>query len=177
MAIVIESSYGKTIGLPGYSSHKFLVSVKSEVTDLGDVPAEARRIYQILQESVDSQITNPGYVPTAGGESTKAAAAATNGNGDGHGNGNGNGTHAAWKCSDKQRELIVRIIDENGLDRSEVNQLACDRFGASVPALNRLQASGLIDELLERYGGRPAPRQRGVPFRRGGVVAAGRGRS
>ncbi len=173
MAIVIESSYGKTIGLPGYSSHKFLVSVKSEVTDLGDVPAEARRICQILQESVDSQITNPGYVPTAGSESAKAPAA-TNGNGNGHGN--GNGTHAAWKCSDKQRELIVRIIDENGLDRSEVNQLACDRFGASVPGLNRLQASGLIDELLERYGGRPAPRQRGAPFRRGGAIA-GRGRS
>lgn len=31
MAVIIESSYGKTIGLPGYSSHKFTLSIKTEV--------------------------------------------------------------------------------------------------------------------------------------------------
>jgi len=34
-----------------------------------------------------------------------------------------------------------------------VDELAKDRFGVGVRQLNRLQASGLIDELLERHGG------------------------
>jgi len=44
-------------------------------------------------------------------------------------------------------------VRENDLDRREVDDLAKERFGAGVRQLNRLQASGLIDELLERHGG------------------------
>lgn len=55
MAIIIEPSYGKTIGRPGYSSHKFLVSERSEASPVEVVPVEAERVYRILQESVDRQ--------------------------------------------------------------------------------------------------------------------------
>ena len=59
-----------------------------------------------------------------------------------------------WACSSKQRELIEKIVRENDLDRREVDDLAKGMFdGAGVRQLNRLQASGLIDELLERHGG------------------------
>jgi hypothetical protein len=61
---------------------------------------------------------------------------------------------SAWACSPKQRDLIEKIVRENDLDRREVDDLAKEMFdGTGVRQLNRLQASGLIDELLERHGG------------------------
>ncbi len=157
MSIHIELAYGKKLGLPEYSSHNFSVSLKAEVARLEDVPGEVERVYQILQASVDEQIVSPGFVP--GGE---ARPSARNG-------GNGNGDTKPWKCSDKQRALIVKIVDENKLDRVEVEQLAVTRFGHGVAVLNKLEASGLIDELLGkagRTGGRKDGAVRSYPQRR-----------
>jgi hypothetical protein len=41
---------------------------------------------------------------------------------------------------------------ENNLADSEVDHLARQRFGAPVSQLNKMQASGLIDALLDQYG-------------------------
>jgi hypothetical protein len=66
-----------------------------------------------------------------------------------------NGNHGpAWKCSDKQRDFITSLVIEHDLDRHEIDDLARERFGAPVIGLNKLQASGLIDELIERTGGK-----------------------
>ena len=146
MAVLIESSYGKTIGLPGYSSHKFNLSIKTEVADLSRIGEEAERVYQLLQKAVDDQMVNTGLVPSESGNREL-----TDG-GRAHVNGNGSSGMDRWNCSDKQRELILRIVDENHLDRKEVDELARTRFGAGVKELNKLAASGLIDELLEKYG-------------------------
>ena len=155
MAILIEMQYGKKLGLPEYSSHNFSVSLKAEVARFEDVPGEVERVYQILQTSVDGQIVNAGYVP---GE--EPAVPARN---------NAKDDERPWKCSDKQRALIVKIVDEGKLDRVEVEQLAVNRFGHGVALLNKLEASGLIDELLgktSRDGGkrdgvvRPFPQRR-----------------
>ena len=147
MAILIEMQYGKKLGLPEYSSHNFSVSLKAEVARLEDVPGEVERVYQILQTSVDGQIVNAGYVP---GKDQPAPA-----------RNNGNADSTPWKCSDKQRALIVKIVDEGKLDRAEVEQLAVNRFGHGVALLNKLEASGLIDELLGKTG-RPSERQAGA---------------
>ena len=147
MAVNIELTYGKKLGLPGFSSHQFAVSIRAEVPNLEAVHAEVARVYGILQSSVDQQIVNSGFVP--GGE-VKAPA----------GNGN-NADSTPWKCSDKQRALIVKIVDEGKLDRAEVEQLAVNRFGHGVALLNKLEASGLIDELLGKTG-RPSERQAGA---------------
>jgi urease gamma subunit len=45
--------------------------------------------------------------------------------------------------------LTLRITDEHRLDKNKVEQLANDRFAKGVKNLNKLQASGLIGELLE----------------------------
>ncbi len=66
-----------------------------------------------------------------------------------------------WQCSDKQRELIERIVREHNLDKAEVEALAVELHGHGVKSLNRLAASGFIDELLERHGGRKRNGQRG----------------
>ena len=46
-------------------------------------------------------------------------------------------------------------MDENQLDKNDIEQLALDRFGKGVKQLNKLEASGFIEELFERH-----PRQR-----------------
>lgn len=55
-------------------------------------------------------------------------------------------------CSDKQKELILKLVEQHGLDKQEVEALAKEMFALPVKNLNRLQASGLIEELLERHG-------------------------
>jgi hypothetical protein len=146
MAIHLEANYSKKLGLPGYSSHQYSVTVKTEVSDTAQVQAESNRLYALLQSCVDRALKNPGFVPETG--------ASRNGhNGSAH-QANGNGGEA-WACSQKQRDLIIKIVEENKLDKNQVEALAQDRFGKSVRSLNRLQASGLIDELLTQTGGTP----------------------
>ena len=140
--ITLEANYSKKIGLPGFSSHQFSVSLKTELTDLAQVPQESARLYAQLQQSVDHSIQQIGHLP------------GTNSNGNGHTNGNGHSAPAPdkWSCSVKQRNLIAKIITEHTLNRTAVDRLAQDRFGKPAQALNKLEASGLIDELLEQTG-------------------------
>ena len=166
MAVIIESSYGKTIGLPGYSSHKFNLSIKTEVSDLAQIAPEAERVYTLLQQAVDDQMAHPKFLPGANGTNGAPHPHGSNGNGT-NGNGtNGNGSGDYWNCSDKQRDLILKIVAENHLDKAEINELARLRFGAGVKELNKLAASGLIDELLEKYGG-PASGKGGRRYQNG----------
>jgi hypothetical protein len=156
--ITLEANYSKKIGLPGYSSHQFSITLKSELTDVSQVEQESARLYDVLQNSVDSNIQQVGFLPTEAKP---------------NGNGNGNGHQRAvrpaeepWKCSDKQRELILKVITENKLDKNNVEQLAQDRFGKGVKELNKLEASGLIEELFEQTGqGKP----RNQRFAKGGA--------
>ena len=145
--ITLECNYSKKLGLPGYSSHQFSITLRTEIADLTQVQGESSRLYKLLQEGVDTSIKEVGYLPT------------TNGNGSNgqRGNGNGNGTAQApaqdvWNCSDKQKNLIQKIVTEHKLDKANVETLAQDRFGKGVKALNKLEASGLIEELLEQTG-------------------------
>jgi hypothetical protein len=65
-----------------------------------------------------------------------------------------------WRCSEKQQSLIERIVDEHQLNWQELNSLAHARFEKSVTELNKLEASGLIDELLEKHGRGSTPNGR-----------------
>ena len=144
--ITLECNYSKKLGLPGYSSHQFAITLRTEIADLNQVQAESARLYKLLQEGVDTSIKETGYLPT-------------------NGNGNGNGQRAgqsstggstqgtdAWNCSGKQKDLILKIVEEHKLEKAKVEGLAQDRFGKTVKALNKLEASGLIEELLEMTG-------------------------
>ena len=135
--------------MPEYSSHDFNVSLKVEVANLEDIHAEVERVYRILQTSVDQQIVNPGFVP---GNERPAASNAPRSD--------------AWRCSDRQKELILKLVDEHKLDRNEVDQLAHDRFGHGVTQLNKLEASGLIEELFQRTGNGRANGSRARPPQR-----------
>ena len=174
MALKLTANYSKRLGLPGYSSHQFAVTVETEISNINDVAGESSRLYQSLQQSVDEEIQHTGFVPDNGyGMEGK-----TNGNGNGHtnrsnGNGNGNGhtngNGEGWTCSDKQRDLILKLVDEHQLDKGQVDDTSRDMFGVGVRELNKLQASGLIERILDEHGGgrktsRP-PRNNGAPKR------------
>ncbi|MCB1085487.1 MAG: hypothetical protein KDM63_00455 [Verrucomicrobiae bacterium] len=159
MAIKLIGNYAKRLGLPGYSSHQFSVSVEIELSDAGNIQGEAARIYHLLQDAVDREIQDTGFVPGHDyGEVTLnhgPESQTRNGNGrsNGHHRANGsNGGEDRWSCSDKQKEFILKLVNENDLDRDTVEQTALDRFGVGVRQLNKLQASGFITELLESCG-------------------------
>ena len=190
MAITLEANYAKKLGLPNYSSHQYSVTIRTELTDLSQVEAESARLYRTLQDAVDREIQAVGFMPDAstyGMNHTPAGNGAGeqhrsggNGNGNGHaspraenGNGAANG-NAPWRCSQKQREFVERIVREHQLDKRDIEALAVEMFGAGVKELDRLQASGLIDELLERYANKPRGQKR--PYRRERVPANGGGR-
>lgn len=159
MALKLIANYSKRLGLPGYSSHQFSVCVETEISNIDDVASESSRLYDTLQQSVDEEIQRTGFVPDQGygiteqtpANTARPLPAATNGS-NGHGS-NGHTNGDGWHCSDKQRELILKLVAQHDLDKQEVEQLSHEMFGATIKDLNKLQASGLIDRMLENYGG------------------------
>jgi hypothetical protein len=147
--IKLIANYSKRLGLPGYSSHQFSVSIETELVTTDDVAAESHRIYELLQNSVDEQIQHTGFIPPTdygmvGSSPTTSAPASSRQSTSGA---------ARWKCSDKQRDLIENLVAEHNLDKTQVESLAVERFGKGVRLLNKVEASGLIDELIDTYGG------------------------
>ena len=168
MAIKLSANYSKKLGLPQYSSHSFSASVEVELTDISQVEQEIQKLYELLQHSVDQEIQNVGFIPSA-----------NNGNGNGHAhqnnnartyqlNGNGrqqvNGHQQprangdSWNCTDGQRGFLLRIISDNKMEKQEAEDLAIQLFGIGVKQLNKMQASQLIEDLLVKVG-KPATRQ------------------
>ncbi len=171
MALTLEANYSKKLGLPNFSSHQFSVTIKTEVTDPAQVQGESTRLYGLLQTCVDREMQKPGYLPD-----TTAVPIRPIGHGNGHGNGNGHGGKGhgeAWACTEKQQELILQLIEEHHLDKNVVEQLAQDRFGRGVKALNKLEASGLIDELIAQHGGNNPPPPGRRSYRGGRYQRAG----
>ena len=153
MAVIMQMTYSKKLGLPNFSSHQCSVSIQSEIADLTQVTGEAKRLYALIQDSVDREIQQVGWMPADPAYGLKNGE-----NGNGHqtnGNGNGNGHHAngnGTPITDKQLDLINKVVRENNLDKQDIEQMANDMFGAGVKTLNRMQASNLIDELFEQHG-------------------------
>jgi hypothetical protein len=153
--IKLIANYSKRLGLPGYSSHQFSVSCETEITNVDDVRRESERLYATLQQSVDEQIQQTGFVPDADYGS--------NGNGNikpvnriasiSKTNGITTNDNGEWRCSEKQRELLLKLIKDHNLEEV-AEEMSEAMFGCSPEALNKLQASGLIQRILEEHAGR-----------------------
>ena len=150
MAILLEIHYDKRLGLPGYSSHDFGVSLKTEVTDLDQIRQESERAYQILQKSVDSQIIHRGYVPDQVNNSGVTNQEEKDNTSVGIDK-NDNNTEK-WNCTVRQRDLILNVLERNNLDPQTPNELGMELHGKKMDRLTKLQVSGVITELLNRFG-------------------------
>lgn len=161
MAVILEAAYSKKLGLPNFSSHSYVVSIRTELSDLTQVEAESSRLYALLQQSVDTEIQQVGFLPEAttyGLHGDHPVATVTNGSGTNNGvyhqpsvplHQQPPGDH--WTCSDKQKEFILKLVDKHSLDYAMVEAISKEMFGLPVKTLNRLQASGLIDQFLVRF--------------------------
>lgn len=166
MPIIIEANYAKKVGLPSFSSHQFAVTLRTELTDLSQLEKVNAELYARLQQAVDGQIIHAGYVPGSAGNSPAGNPSPAPHSPPPRDNSPaaGNTADEQWRCSDKQRDLILRLVEGHSLDKTAVDNLARQRFGIGVKQLNKLQASGLIDELIEDHGHAPqdGQRQRGA---------------
>jgi hypothetical protein len=166
MAVILQMTYMKKLGLPNYSSHSCAVSLTVEIADASVAAQESTKLYALLQTAVDNEIKEVGFMPDATTYGMNNGNRA--GNGAANGNGNGNGHHAApalsngdhWNCTDGQRGFILRIINENNLNKQDVEEMAQQLFGAGVTSLDKMQASQLIEELLEKTGRKSGNTQR-----------------
>ena len=159
MAVILQMTYQKKLGLPNYSSHSCAVSLTVEIPDVSVAAQESSKLYALLQTAVDNEIQQVGFMP----DSTTYGMNNRQLNGNGHaGNGNGNGSHRTaasassnddrWNCTDGQKGFILRIIAESKLNKQDVEEQALQLFGIGVKALDKMQASQLIEELLEKTG-------------------------
>ena len=150
MAVIIEANYSKKVGLPNFSSHQYSVTLRTEISDLSQLEKANTELYSKLQASVDTQILNVGVLPD--GSDGKSAHQST----PQRSVSQTTAPASTWRCSDKQRDLILKIVAEHHLDRANIDALAMERFGVGLQQLNKVQASGLIEELFETYGKAPA---------------------
>ena len=141
MAILLEFKYDKRLGLPGYSSHDFGVSMRTEVNNMEEIKEESERAYRLLQQSVDAQLSNPGFIPAENGKEPESKGNQTNGT-----------DPEKWNCTERQRGLILKILSQNDLPESAVEQVAQDLHGQPMATLGKMQVSTVISEVLDRWG-------------------------
>ena len=160
MAIKLIANYSKRLGLPGYSSHQFEVSIETEIGNTSELDFAAERLYSSLQSAVDAQIKQVGFVPDASygsrcvsGTSLPAMRQAPRL--PVQSSSISKASHPeepAWHCSDKQKQVILSLARKNGINDSALHDLAVLCFSKGVSQLNKLEASTLINELIAKSG-------------------------
>ena len=149
MPIIIKSSYTKKLGLPGYSSHSYSLTVETELSDISQLDRQSAQLYATLQSSVDREIQEVGFIPDGNCHGSSPARPS---NGHATEQPRANGDHSQWACSDKQKDLILKIVEEHKIEKQEVEALAKQMFNAPVKSLHKMDASSLIAELIAKYG-------------------------
>ena len=170
MAVILQMTYQKKLGLPNYSSHACSVSLTVEIPDASAAAQESSKLYTLLQTAVDNEIKEVGFMPDAATYGMNNGTARNGTHASGHaasnGNGNGNGHHAparngeTWNCTEGQKGLILRLVNESKLDKQNVEDMAQGLFGLGVRELDKMQASQLIEDLLEKAGRKPTGQRR-----------------
>ena len=166
MAVILQMTYQKKLGLPNYSSHACSASLSIEIPDASVAAEKFSSLYELLQASVDKDIQKVGFMPdaTTYGMNNREGASSNGHPGNGNGSGNGHSSPPRnaerWNCTDGQKGLILRLVNESKLDKQDVENMAQQLFGIGVKELDKMQASQLIEELLEKTGRKPAGQRR-----------------
>lgn len=128
-----------------------MVSVSAEVSSLRRLETEAKRVYALLQSSVDEQLKAVGFVP----DTTKYGMLVE---GEGARNGaSNNGQHTpatpvsqteAAHASDKQKALIEKVAKREKFTSEDLDGIAQRLFKLPLAQLDRKRTSSFISELL-----------------------------
>ena len=162
MSIKLEATYCKKLGLPNFSSHSFMISVRAEVSSLRRLETESTRLYRVLQASVDKEIQQPGFLPDASRygmivditpveNGVTANGKGANGASSDKGQAAASGTGSS-ACSEKQKALIERVAKEQKFTSDDLDGIADRLFKLPVQRLNKKQTSAFISELLAIAG-------------------------
>ena len=146
MAVLLQFDYNKRLGLPAFSSHSFGITMKAEVTDLEKIGEEAERAYGLLQSAVDSQIVHKGYITEQVNDSTGS---------DQDNSKEPDVDPDKWNCTERQKGLLLTILDRNGLEPIVVEDLSREIHGRPMADLGKMQVSAVIGEVLDRWGKHP----------------------
>jgi hypothetical protein len=105
------------------------------------IKEESERAYRLLQQSVDAQLSNSGFIPSENGKEPESKGNQTN-----------ETDPEKWNCTERQRGLILKILSQNDLPESAVEEVAQDLHGQPMATLGKRQVSTVISEVLDRWG-------------------------
>jgi hypothetical protein len=146
MPVIITACVSKKVGQANYGSAGFSLTVQSEVTNLDQVQEESHRLYNLLNDSVNAEL-NGETKEDKRAEWPRLQRNTTQND--------TTGGSPVWRCSEKQKALIGKLTADHRLERGDIESLSFEMFGTSeLHTLNKLQASGLIDRLIEDHGGK-----------------------
>jgi len=132
MAVILQITYSKKLGLPNFSSHSCSVSVQVEVADVNQVGEEHSKLYALLQSSVDKEIQHVGYMPDAtsyGMHNDQAGNGGRSGRANGHPNGSDRKYNGDAGISEKQLDLINTIVRDNNANKTDIEALSVEVVG------------------------------------------------
>jgi len=137
----LSTSFSKKVPVPGqeFSSQSYHAAVELELSDAlkpDEVQARIHQTFDMVRRAVETEINSK----TAPSASQPAALAAA---------------HSAFKpvekASNKQIKYILDLAGEKKLPLSQLNADVHQQFGvADIYALDRKQASALVDSLKQR---------------------------
>jgi hypothetical protein len=90
---------------------------------------------------VDAQLSNPGFIPSENNKETEIKGTQINGT-----------DPEKWNCTERQRGLILKILSQNDLPESAIEEVAQELHGRPMSELGKLQVSSVISEVLDRWG-------------------------
>lgn len=134
MAATLEVHFSRKRGEPEFSSRQASLTLRVEISDLTNIHTESDRLFGLVRECVDAELEN--YCNT--GDTTSRPPSASG--------------HGRWiPPTEAQLKLIDKVCKEHKVHPDEIESLVKDRFGCSLDQIQKLQASSLIQELLDRY--------------------------
>ena len=141
MPVIITACVSKKVGQANYGSAGYSLTVQSEVTNLDQVKEASHRLYELLNDSVNAEISGESQQEKRAEWPTIVRSTPPK--------------EQEWRCSPAQRLFIEKIANESDV-MSEVESLADEMFSSALPGLNKLQASSLLQEMISRWGKKPA---------------------
>jgi hypothetical protein len=132
-----------------------MVSVSAEVSSLRRLETEAKRVYALLQSSVDEQLKAVGFLPdpTKYGLLVDSKAAQNGAVSNAHRTPTArvSATDASHR-SEKQNTLIAKVAKEQKFTAEDLDGIAQRLFKLPLEQLDRKKTSGFIAELLAIAG-------------------------